>query len=206
MKFFFRALGKYLLPLFGYGLMRFYWHTCKKRFHIEGEMTQTQHIVICWHGELLMSPQVYRLYHKNQGASGIVSKHFDGEIVARTFQIFGIKPLRGSSSYGAKQVLLKAFRKLKKKDDLLITPDGPRGPRHIMSNGAIALAHKAKVPVMTINYLPKSYWKLNSWDHFVIPKPFTTIDFYLKIISIDKMEIEEAREYLRRRMMEHTVI
>ncbi|GIT98674.1 lysophospholipid acyltransferase family protein [Sulfurovum sp. TSL1] len=200
-----RSIAQVILPPLGYLLMRFYWMTSKKNFHITGEITQEQSIVICWHGELLMSPQAYRYFHKKQSASGIISRHFDGEMIARILMYFSIAPLRGSSSRGAAQVLREAFRALKKGDDLLVTPDGPRGPRHSISDGAIALAHKAKAPVLTVNYVPKAYWQLESWDKFVIPKPFTTIDFYLENVSLEGMEQDEARTFLREKMLTHTV-
>ncbi|MEN8727627.1 MAG: lysophospholipid acyltransferase family protein [Sulfurovum sp.] len=200
-----RSIAKVTLPPLGYLLMRFYWYTSKKNFHVTGEITQEQSIVVCWHGELLMSPQAYRYFHKKQLASGIISRHFDGEMIARILMLFSIVPLRGSSSRGAKQVLLEAFRALKKGDDLLVTPDGPRGPRHTISDGAIALAHKAKAPVLTVNYIPKAYWQLGSWDKFVIPKPFSTIDFYLENVSLEGMELDEARNFLSDKMLAHTV-
>ena len=200
-----RSIAAVILPPLGYLLMRFYWYTSKKNFHIEGEITQEQSIVVCWHGELLMSPQAYRYFHKKQLASGIISRHFDGEMIARALMYFSIVPLRGSSSRGAKQVLLEAFRAVKKGDDLLVTPDGPRGPRHTISDGAIALAHKAKAPVLTVNYVPTSYWQLGSWDKFVIPKPFSTIDFYLENVSLEGMELDEARKFLSDKMLAHTV-
>jgi hypothetical protein len=200
-----RSIAAVILPPLGYLLMRFYWYTSKKNFHITGEITQEQSIVVCWHGELLMSPQAYRYFHKKQLASGIISRHFDGEMIARILMYFSIVPLRGSSSRGAKQVLLEAFRALKKGDDLLVTPDGPRGPRHTISDGAIALAHKAKAPVLTVNYVPTSYWQLGSWDKFVIPKPFSTVDFYLENVSLEGMELDEARKFLSDKMLEHTV-
>jgi lysophospholipid acyltransferase (LPLAT)-like uncharacterized protein len=200
-----RSIAAVILPPLGYLLMRFYWYTSKKNFHIKGEITQEQSIVVCWHGELLMSPQAYRYFHKKQLASGIISRHFDGEMIARVLRYFSIEPLRGSSSRGAAQVLREAFKALKKGNDLLVTPDGPRGPRHSISDGAIALAHKAKAPVLTVNYVPTSYWQLGSWDKFVIPKPFSTVDFYLENVSLEGMELDEARKFLSDKMLEHTV-
>lgn len=185
--------------------MRFYWYTSPKNFHIQGVITQEQCIVVCWHGELLLSPQAYRHFHKNQAASGIISKHFDGEMIARILMYFSITPLRGSTSKGAKQVLLEAFRTLKKGEDLLVTPDGPRGPRHSIGDGAIALAHKVKAPVLIVNYIPQRYWRLKSWDQFVIPKPFSSIDFYLEAVSLEGMTLEESKKFLRQKMLAHTL-
>jgi lysophospholipid acyltransferase (LPLAT)-like uncharacterized protein len=205
-KTFWRKIGAAVLPPLGYVLMRFFWLTSKKTFHIDGEITPHQHVVVCWHGELLCSPQAYRKYHPHQKASGIISRHFDGEIIARILGFFSIRPLRGSSSKGAKQVLLEAFRALKEGDDLLVTPDGPRGPRHHISDGAIALARKAGLPIMAVNYIPSRYWQVDSWDKFVIPKPFAKLDFYITIVRVDGMELEEARTHLREAMLCHTVL
>jgi hypothetical protein len=202
----FRAIGVKLLPPLGYMMMKFFWFTSKKSFHIQGDISQDQAVVVCWHGELMISPQVYRKYHPTQPSSGIISRHFDGEIIARILQMFGIDPLRGSSSKGAKQVLLEAFRALKRGDDLLVTPDGPRGPRHQISDGAIALALKAKAPIWAVNYKPKSYWQLSSWDKFVIPKPFTHIECHIKIVDIDGMSIDKAKEHLKAKMLEDTIL
>lgn len=205
MKNFLRRIAVMIVPLLGYLLMRFYWYTSKKNFHFKGEITHDQSIVVCWHGELFMSPQAYRHIHKKHFASGIISRHFDGELIAGVLHYFSIQPLRGSSSRGAKQVLLEAFRALKKGDDVLVTPDGPRGPRHQISDGAIALAHKAKAPVLTVNYIPKSYWTLKSWDQFVIPKPFTQIDFYFENISLQGLDFDDSRQLLLEKMLKHTV-
>ncbi|MDM5271474.1 lysophospholipid acyltransferase family protein [Sulfurovum sp. zt1-1] len=201
-----RAIATVILPPLGYLLMRFYWYTSKKSFHIEGEITQAQGVIVCWHGELLLSPQAYRHIHKTQSASGIISRHFDGEIIARVLNYFHITPLRGSSSRGAKQVLLEAFRSLKKGDDLLVTPDGPRGPRHEVSDGALALAMKGKLPIYAVNFTCGKYWQFGSWDKFVIPKPFSKIDFYIKVLRLDDMKIDEAKVYLTDKMLEHTII
>ena len=201
-----RSIGTVVLPPLGYVLMRFYWHTCTKKFYIDGNVTDGQCIVVCWHGELFMSPQAYRHIHKDAKASGIISRHFDGEMIARILQFFHISPLRGSSSRGAKQVLLEAFRALKNGDDLLVTPDGPRGPRHHISDGAVALAHKAKAPVLIVNYTASSYWQLQSWDRFVIPKPFSRIDFYIKYLAFDGLDFEASKTLLRETMLADTIV
>jgi len=185
--------------------MRLYWYTSPKRFHIRGDLDAKQCVVVCWHGELLCSPQAYRKFRPDIQASGIISRHFDGEIIARILSFFGIRPLRGSSSKGAKQVLLEAFRALKEGDDLLVTPDGPRGPRHHISPGAVALATKAGLPIVAVNYIPSSYWQLSSWDRFVIPKPFARLDFYLSVVSVEGLDQQEAAQKLRETMLEHTV-
>jgi len=152
-----------------------------------------------------MSPQAYRKIHKKQPASAIISSHFDGSLIAGTLQLLRIRPLRGSTKKGARQVLLQAFKSIKQGEEVLITPDGPRGPRHSMSDGAVGISLKSGLPIFIMNFRAENYWQLKSWDRFVIPKPFTKVDFYLQSVSLEGMDFEEAKAYLSERMLEHTI-
>jgi len=206
MKDFLRYVGQFVIPPLAFVLMRFMWYTTSKKFHFLTAIDEKQHVCVTWHGELFMSPQAYRHVHKKHPASAIISSHFDGSLIAKTLQYLDIRPLRGSTKKGARQVLLQAFKSIKAGEEVLITPDGPRGPRHNMSDGAIGIALKSKLPIFVMNYTAKSYWQMKSWDNFVIPKPFTTIDFYMQSISLDGMDLEEAKMYLRKKMLEHTIL
>ena len=206
LKDFSRKVGEVIIPPLVYVLMRMLWWTSKKNFHNAEAIVDEQHVCVTWHSELLMTPQAYRYIHKTYPASAIISSHFDGSLIAKTLSFLNIRPLRGSSKKGAKQVLLQAFKSIKSGEEVLITPDGPRGPRHSMSDGAIGIALKSKLPIFVMNYTAKSYWQLNSWDGFVIPKPFTIIDFYMQSISLEGMELEVAKVYLREKMLEHTIM
>ena len=206
MKQFFRQVGVVVIPPLVYVLMRLIWWSSRKKFHYITSIDDSQHVCVCWHGELLMSPQAYRKIHPKHPASAIISSHFDGSLIARTLQLLRIRPLRGSTKKGARQVLLQAFKSIKEGEEVLITPDGPRGPRHSMSDGAIGIALKSKLPIFVMNYQASSYWQVNSWDRFVIPKPFGQIDFYIQSISLEGMNLEEAKEYLKEKMLEHTIL
>ena len=205
MKNFLRQVGQVVIPVLTYIFMRLVWLTTFKKFHFTTSIGEEQHICVCWHGELFMAPQAYRYIHKKQSASAIISQHFDGEIVASTLSKFGIKPLRGSSRKGAQKVLLQAFRSIKKGEEVLITPDGQKGPRHTIDDGAIGLALKSNLPVFVINFTAQRFWQLSSWDKLVIPKPFSGVDFYIESISLEGMELNEARNYLRDKMLVNTV-
>lgn len=205
MKHFFRKLGKIVIPPVIYVIMRILWYSTSKKFHFISPVGDEQHICVTWHGELLMSTQAYRYIHKKHKAAAIISPHFDGQLIASTLSLLGIRPLRGSSKKGAKKVLLEAFRAVKNAEEILITPDGPRGPRHSMSDGAIGLAVKSALPIFVMNYEASSYWQLKSWDKFVIPKPFSRIDFYMQSVSLEGLSLEEARILLLKKMLAHTI-
>jgi len=201
-----QKLGKVVIPPLVYMLMRLVWWTSKKNFYNADVIKNEQHVCVTWHGELFMTPQAYRSIHKKHPASAIISSHFDGSLIASVLVYLNIHALRGSSKKGAKKVLLQAFKRIKSGEEVLITPDGPRGPRHSMSDGAIGIALKSKLPIFVMNFKAENYWQLNSWDKFVIPKPFTTIDFYIQCISLEGMELEEAKVYLRGKMLENTIV
>jgi len=164
-----------------------------------------QCIAVTWHGELLISPQVYKKLRKDTSTSAIISQHYNGEIIAKTLGFFDIKPLRGSSKRGAKSVLINAIKAIKNGNSVMITPDGPRGPRHSMSDGAVALALRSKLPIMVVNYKASRYWQLKSWDRFVIPKPFATIELYHYILDLSNMDKIEAKKHLQLVMNKHTL-
>ena len=200
-----RKILKVIAPPLGYMIMRLLWHTSKKTFTLESELTEKQYVYVCWHGELFMSPQAYRHLHKTEDASAMISHHFDGELISRVYAFLGISSIRGSGRRGAKEVFLKAFRAVKEGRELLITPDGPKGPRHHVHDGAVALAIKNKIPVCVINFTCDRYWQLKSWDKFVIPKPFSKIEFHIKPLNLEGMSLEDAKEYLSEKMLANTI-
>ena len=205
MKDYIRKIGTFVIPPIAYIFMRTIWFTTFKKFHFITPIDDSQHVCVCWHGELFMSPQAYRKIHAKQPASAIVSSHFDGSLIAGTLEFLNIRPLRGSSRKGAKQVLLQAFKSIRQKEEVLITPDGPKGPRHSMSDGAIGIALKSKLPIFVMNYKASKYWQLKSWDQFVIPMPFSKVDFYIQSLSLEGMHLKEAKKYLLAKMLEHTI-
>ena len=77
-----RGAAKVIVPPLVHLLMRIIWWTSSKKFHFISPVSDAQHVCVCWHGELLMSPQAYRKIHRKQPASAIISSHFDGSLIA----------------------------------------------------------------------------------------------------------------------------
>lgn len=198
-------MGVIFLPPILFFIMKLLWFTYRKKYHYINAPIDEQCIAVTWHSELFISPQVYRKLRKKQATAAIISQHYDGDLIAKTLGFFHIVPLRGSSKRGAKSVLIGAIKSLKEGYSVMITPDGPRGPRYSMSDGAIALALRSNVPLMVVNYQPHTYWKLKSWDQFIIPKPFTSLDIYHQIININGMDKEEAKKYLQKKMQSYAL-
>ena len=200
-----RKIGVILIPPIIFMVMKLLWFTYRKKYHYIDAPIEGQCMAVTWHAELLISPQVYREFRKNQITSAIIAQHHDGELIARTLGFLNILPLRGSSRRGARSVLINAIKVLKNGHSIMITPDGPKGPRYSMSDGAVALALRADLPLMVVNYKVSSYWQLKSWDKFVIPKPFATLNIYHQVIDLKGMNKEDAKSLLQEQMKKYSL-
>ncbi|WOE69648.1 lysophospholipid acyltransferase family protein [Hydrogenimonas thermophila] len=187
--------------------MWFLFITSKKRWNFNGKFPDSPVVILFWHGELLLAPFIYAKLDTSRKLNVMISDHFDGEIIARVTKLMGIKTIRGSSRKGAVKALISAIKSVKEfGEHVAITPDGPKGPRHSVSDGAVVIAQKAKIPIVIVNCHPEKYWQASSWDKFTVPKPFGTIDFYIsEPIYINDMTKDEAKLYLKERMLKYAV-
>jgi len=200
----FRFLALILLPFIGSLLIRVLYRANRKKFYSPESLSKEPIIFACWHGELLMLPYLYTHYRKKVHAKVLISNHFDGELISRTIKYFGLGTLAGSTTRNAARVLIQSIKTLKEGYDIGITPDGPKGPRHEVSDGIIVMAQKAKAKIVLVEIKPTKKWQLNSWDKFVIPKPFGTINYYASSeIDVNGLELEDARNLIREGLLKH---
>jgi len=203
---FLRRVALATLPPIASLLIRFIYFTSKKNFHLPSTFPDEPVIFAFWHGDLLMQPLLYSKLKKRPKANVLISDHFDGQIIAKTIKYFGLNTIHGSSTRGGVKVLLNGIKSLKNGYDIGITPDGPKGPRHSVSDGVMVMAKKTHAKVMIFHTVPHDYWQLKSWDKFTIPKPFTTLDFYAsEPIDLEGIELEDARKLIYKKLMSHAV-
>lgn len=151
-----------------------------------------------------MMPFAFLHYTKRRTLDAIISRHFDGELIARFIGLLGGGALRGSSSRGGKEVLHLALRSLESGRDIALTPDGPRGPRHSVAHGIVTIATLKKAPIVTLNCRASRCWTMRSWDHFCIPKPFSTLEFYFgEPFYVHDMPTHDAMALVKQRLLEH---
>ena len=159
-------------PVVGAGALRLLAST----LHVRREETavaplwaaRTPLIYAMWHGRLLLLPCLYG----QRGAHTLTSRSRDGEIVARWIRRFGLVPVRGSSSRGGGEALRALTRALREGGEVVVVPDGPRGPREVLKPGVIALARLSGAPIVPVAVGASREWRLHSWDEFRIPRPF----------------------------------
>jgi lysophospholipid acyltransferase (LPLAT)-like uncharacterized protein len=159
----------------GYWLLRVLGMTWRFRVHGRAAMFARQPgdprvVLTMWHGQLLLIAWAQR-----QPSRALISEHRDGEIIARIVGWLGIGSIRGSSSRGGARALMESARVLQDGADVIVTPDGPRGPRHTFAPGALIVAQRARASIVPIGCYIDRAWRLRSWDQFEIPKPFARV-------------------------------
>jgi lysophospholipid acyltransferase (LPLAT)-like uncharacterized protein len=114
-------------------------------------------------------------FHSTIKPAVLISRSFDGELIARTIELLGFRTVRGSSSRFGASALRGLARALEQGHGAVFTADGPRGPLYKVKPGAIKLAQLTGYPIGTFYALPEKAWLLRSWDSFMIPKPFSRV-------------------------------
>jgi hypothetical protein len=155
------------------------------------------------------------VYFRYSSAVILISRSFDGELITRVLQHFGFDAVRGSSSRGAREGLLGLRRVIETGRTAIFTADGPRGPIYETKLGPIKLAQATGAPIGAFHLQPEHAWTLNSWDHFLIPRPFTRIvvswaqwtrvpaDLPAEQYEIKRRELNDAIERARLRALAH---
>lgn len=115
------------------------------------------------------------MYFRRTGAVILISRSFDGELITRILRLFGFDAVRGSSSRAGGEGLLGLKAVLASGRPAIFTADGPRGPIYQTKMGPIKLAQMTGAPMGAFHLQPERAWVINSWDRFLVPKPFTRI-------------------------------
>lgn len=150
-----------------------------------------------WHQCVLPCAAYFRRTH----ATILISQSFDGELITRILRLFGFRAVRGSSSRNAREGLLGLKRVIESGGPAIFTADGPRGPVYRTKMGPIKLAQLTGAPVGAFHLEPERAWVMNSWDSFLVPKPFTRIavswarNIYVPL-DLQPEEFEAKREEL----------
>jgi lysophospholipid acyltransferase (LPLAT)-like uncharacterized protein len=163
-------------------------------------------VIFCtWHNRLALSMKLYYAFglrnHKVAGLAGLVSASRDGAFLTAILERFGVQPVRGSSSRRGAQALLELATWAERGYDLAITPDGPRGPRYVVQDGAMSLAQITGLPIVPASY--RLQWKiqLKSWDRFQIPLPFSRCEIYVgKMLTVARDIPDADREKMRQQL------
>lgn len=197
-------------------LMEFIYMTCQVTY-VEGKdirddilARRRPVIFLFWHNRIFMAAIYLKrtFFDKGVHLTVLISQSNDGEAIANVVERWGGDVARGSSSRGGKEALTMLSHALgRRKSSVVMTPDGPRGPMYVFQAGAIVASQLTQTELVPVCVSPRRYWRLNSWDGFLIPKPFTELLVSLQPSEIEpRKQTEEEREvrraYHERRMLE----
>jgi len=167
---------------------------------------EIRQVLFCtWHNRLALSMEAYsifgRRHHQAAGLAGLVSASRDGAFLAAILERFDIQPVRGSSSRRGPQALLELTTWAERGYDLAITPDGPRGPRYVVQDGAMALAQVTGLPIVPASYHLQWKIQLKSWDRFQIPLLFSRCEIAIgQVMRVPREASDAERESLRQQL------
>jgi hypothetical protein len=162
-------------------------------------------IFAIWHNRLALSLMLHRRYMLGQDRerrlAAMVSASRDGGLLSRVLELFGVQPVRGSSSRRGAQALREMVSWAVAGYDLAITPDGPRGPCYEVQEGVISTAQLTGLAVVPVSYYLNWKIRAKSWDRFQIPLPFTRCDVFVgKPIRVPREASDAERELLRKEL------
>lgn len=160
-------------------------------------------IAAIWHQRILVVMGYARKFSGYE-PSVMISQSRDGEMIAKVYSRFNFRPIRGSSSRGGKEALMNMVEDLVHHQIAVHILDGPRGPRGVVKPGLIVMAQLSGVPIVPVYISVNRAWVLDSWDHFIIPKPFSTVVIrWDSPIYVPKSMDSEAFEITRKEIEEH---
>ena len=130
----------------------------------------------------------------------MISQSRDGEYMARIVGILGWLAVRGSSSRGGSEALQQLKRLSVGGYKIGHIVDGPQGPAGVVKPGLLTIAQFAEIPIVPTITSGQNRWVFNSWDRFMIPKPFSRVVirfgrpiFIPKDLSSDGFEEKRSR-------------
>lgn len=190
-----KKFTKIVAPFLIRSLLFIIWRTCRV-VSIKGEdyfnhliNNDKSFIPVYWHQHHVYGAYLM-LKLKKRGANigFLISPSADGDMSASIAESWGAATIRGSSTRTGAKALRDLYVAISKdKISPVNTSDGPTGPIHVFKPGAIMLAQLTQSELVPISYAASKYWQLNSWDKFIIPKPFSKISICIgKPVKIKK--------------------
>ena len=156
-------------------------------------------ILICmFHQQFFYTVRFFRKYLIYNPCI-MISQSRDGEIGALVAKYSGCKVVRGSSSRGGRNAMREMIEYLASKKGFCINlVDGPQGPLGVVKPGSIRIAQKADAYIVPAFFISNDIWQVNSWDGFIIPKPFSRVTLkFGEMVTPDLIKSDKDFEAVR---------
>jgi lysophospholipid acyltransferase (LPLAT)-like uncharacterized protein len=199
-----------VLVSFGFRLLQVWARTIRFEFVDRGgifSLPLSQRLIgAAWHNRLLFLPLGIRRFLPHRQGAALISASGDGAWYVKLVRRFQFDVVRGSSSRKGAAAMLQLADYIAAGKDVVITPDGPRGPAYQLGGGIIFLAQKTGAHILPMHFEYSSCWRLHSWDRFILPRPFCKARFIVGpthqvAATSNEEEFERERERLGAVMM-----
>ena len=160
-------------------------------------------IFLLWHDSLLLAP-ILEWATTLQPICILISNSRDGDLAAEAGKNYPNVLVIRVKHTSRTAALLESCQLLDARKSLLITPDGPKGPRHQMKLGALYASQKSGATIIPIVCAAEHQKTLSSWDRFRIPRPFSrvAVSFLEPISCPPEGTLDEIKAEIERRMEE----
>lgn len=181
-----------LITILLYWYLQFVYFTSKQKFifydngNKEKFLNEQGAIFAFWHNMLALSPAMFK---GHRDVYALISPHLDGKILNDLVGKFSCKVIVGSSNKNPLGALRSIIEKLSQGANVIITPDGPKGPVYKVNSGITEIAFKYNKKLIPIVSTTSRCFRLKSWDKLIIPLPFGTI----KVIIGSPLELTDNK-------------
>lgn len=164
-------------------LARLVWSTCTVEKvigaeHMDAAVKAGKPVLPCYWHQMHAYCSRYMLDQIDRGmhVGFLISPSVSGEVPAAMARRWGATVVRGSPTRTGGQALRDMYLTISKEGvSPVITVDGPKGPERVAKNGAVLLARLTRSPMIPMAYAASSAWLMNTWDRFMVPRPFSRI-------------------------------
>lgn len=138
-------------------------------------------ILILWHNRLAIIPSILYKFAPHFIYTAFVSKSRDGDLISAVIHSYAAGKTIRVAHNARHQALRELMRYLEEKKEVIImTPDGPRGPRYEAKPGVALAAIKTQAHIVPLTWTSSRFWEFKTWDRLRLPKPFSTIKVTFK--------------------------
>lgn len=139
--------------------------------------------IVKWHGLSLIAPRLLQKYFRIEKAATLISASARGAYQARWYEWYGMRVERGSVSRRGLHALRALARLQGEGFDVVLSPDGPSGPRHAFRGGAALLARKSGGPIVCVSAECPLAWRAGTWDRHFAPLPFAKVTARIQVLD-----------------------
>lgn len=161
-------------------------------------------ILMLWHNRLMILPEIVLFNAPQYIYRAVISNSRDGElltILTHSYKIGRVLRVPHNAKYKALSQMIKQLQQ--GGEVVVITPDGPRGPRYKLKQGLAVAGKESGAEIVPFSWSASSFWQLRTWDKLMIPKPFSRIEVrFGESILLGENELKSDLELLEKSLLD----